>query len=282
MSISGRLERSPAQTSLASGTQAHNRRAFVLDPRADGVAARLGNRLSGHRPWVASAIAFIAGYVFLAAATVGLGLLLTRALLPIDALEDADQYLPEFFSDNRSEDANDASYVASMTGDIPVLPALGVMACIVAAFFRRWIVTGFLIVAVALEVTIYRIGAMVVGRDRPDVARLEDLPVDHSFPSGHVAASTVVYAGIALLVVSIARGRGVVAACWAVAAIAVISIAVSRIYRGMHHPLDTVSGVLLGAGCLLVALTVVRIYGHVRDARADRVETRTNKEVSPA
>jgi undecaprenyl-diphosphatase len=282
MSISGRLERSPSQTALSAGTRAHDGRVFVLDPRADGVAARLGNRLSRHRPWVASAIAFAAGYVLLAAATLGLGLLLTRALLPIDAVEDADQYLPEFFADNRSVDATDTSYVASMAGDIPVLPALGVMACIVAAFFRRWIVTGFLIAAVALEVTIYRIGAMVVGRDRPDVARLEDLPVDHSFPSGHVAASVVVYAGIALLIASIARGRGVIAACWAVAAIAVMSIAVSRIYRGMHHPLDTMSGVLLGAGCLLVALTVVRIYGHVRDTHAGRVKVGTNNEMSRA
>lgn len=270
MSITGRLDMSPTRITPPASEPRSNRRRFILDPRPGGRVARFADRLSGRRPWLASATAFVIGYAVLAAAIVGLGLFLTRVLLPVDAVEDADRYLPEFFADHRGDTATDLSYVASLAGDIPVLPALGLVACIAAAAMRRWRVVGFLLVAVALEVTIYRIGAMIVSRDRPDVVRLEDLPVDHSFPSGHVAASVVVYAGIALLVASLARGRGIAAACWAIAATAVVAVAVSRIYRGMHHPLDVVSGVLLGAGALLVALAVVRIHGHVRDVRAAR------------
>jgi membrane-associated phospholipid phosphatase len=37
-------------------------------------------------------------------------------------------------------------------------------------------------------------------------------------------------------------------------------------YRGMHHPMDVLSGLLLGTGCLLVVLVAVRAHGYARQA----------------
>jgi hypothetical protein len=34
----------------------------------------------------------------------------------------------------------------------------------------------------------------------------------------------------------------------------------SRIYRGMHHPLDVAMGLLLGVGCMVVAAVAVRAW----------------------
>ena len=48
----------------------------------------------------------------------------------------------------------------------------------------------------------------------------------------------------------------------------ILTVATSRMYRGMHHPIDAFAGMLLGIGCLAVALVAVRVYGIVADRRA--------------
>ena len=45
-----------------------------------------------------------------------------RALLPIDAVRDADEAATDWFARNRSGSLDDASYVASAIGDIPAIP----------------------------------------------------------------------------------------------------------------------------------------------------------------
>ena len=97
--------------------------------------------------------------------------------------------------------------------------------------------------------------------------RLEDLPVDASFPSGHTAASVAVYAGLALLLTrSMTRGSAK-ALAWALAILLVAFVAASRMYRGMHHPLDVAGGVVVGIGAVLVAIFACRAAGAVADAR---------------
>ena len=66
--------------------------------------------------------------------------------------------------------------------------------------------------------------------------RLDDLPVNQSYPSGHVAASVAVYGGLALLISSRCRRRWVTVVVWTLAvAAAGRSSPLSRLYRGMHH-----------------------------------------------
>ena len=95
------------------------------------------------------------------------------------------------------------------------------------------------------------------------------LPVNASFPSGHVAASIAVYGGLALLLTSRYKNpwlRGVV---WALAVALPIAVGISRMYRGMHHPLDTLGGAAMGLAALLTALFAARVAGVVA-ARRDR------------
>jgi undecaprenyl-diphosphatase len=69
-----------------------------------------------------------------------------------------------------------------------------------------------------------------------------------------------------------ARNRTVSIITWTVAALLVLVVATSRMYRGMHHPLDTLGGFLLGLGCLAAALLAVRVYGLVQERRQGRNE----------
>ncbi len=48
--------------------------------------------------------------------------------------------------------------------------------------------------------------AAIVKRPRPDVPNLDSHLPTSAFPSGHVAATTCLYAGIAILVIGQARG----------------------------------------------------------------------------
>lgn len=81
-----------------------------------------------------------------------------------------------------------------------------------------------------------------VARDRPFVVDTTSRvvgyqPTTHSFPSGHTASSF----GAATVLTYAVRGRGLVLA-WLLAA----GISFSRIYIGVHYPLDVAAGAVVG------------------------------------
>lgn len=98
----------------------------------------------------------------------------------------------------------------------------------------------------------------LVGRSRPPVAdALIAQPSSTSFPSGHTMASLCFAA--ALWYVSGARGvkprtrLAVRTICVAY----VVSVALSRVYLGMHWPSDVLAGWLLGA-CWIASFSIMR------------------------
>jgi membrane-associated phospholipid phosphatase len=144
-----------------------------------------------------------------------------------------------------------------MAGGV-VLPIIAGIAAIVAATAKHWRLAAFLLFALAVESGSYRATTMVIHRHRPEVHRLENLQVDASYPSGHTAASIAVYWGIALLLTSRISNVTARICIWTVAALIPLYVAFSRMYRGMHHPLDIGGGVLIGIGALSAMVLVSR------------------------
>ena len=272
----------PGEPVVDSDDDSSRPQPFVLDPRGQGLPSAISRRLHALRPTAIFVAVYLVGYVVLAAAVVALGLLLTEVLLPIDAVLNADQSVPTWLEDNRSPGLTDVSAVTSIAGDIPILPGLVIVAIIVGLVAKKSRIGIFLLAAILAEVTLYRVGTLAVPRTRPDVERLDVLPIDHSFPSGHVAASFVVYIGLALLITSRVPRRRVSVPVWTIGVGMVIAVAVSRMYRGMHHPLDVLSGSLLGAGSLLIALIAIRAYGEAEQIRSNRVHTNSVGEIERA
>ena len=215
-------------------------------------------RLRNHRPVTVFTLVLLLGYVLLAAATIAVGFLLVDVLLPIHAIGHDDEAVNTWLASHRTRTLNDLTFIGSSMGDIPVLPALVALAVVVAAALRRWRVVGFILGAILVEVATYRIASMLVHRVRPTVPRLDHLPTNQSFPSGHVAAAVAVYVVLALLVTSRFPERWVRVVAWTLAALLPLIVAFSRMYRGMHHPTDAVSGVLVGLSAVAIALLATR------------------------
>ena len=85
---------------------------------------------------------------------------------------------------------------------------------------------------------------------RPELLRSTEMDLGPGFPSGHAQASTAFWGYLA---VRIRR-----AWFWAVAILIVVLISITRIYLGVHVPVDVIGGVLIGVGVVVAARAVDR------------------------
>jgi membrane-associated phospholipid phosphatase len=242
----------------------------VLEARRGGPAERFAGRLRGRHPAAVFCAAVLAGFVLLGLVSIALGLLVTDVLLDIGGLRRTDESVVNSLVAERTPLLTDASEVSSTVGGAPLLPILVGAIALVCAFLRKWRVAAFAAFALVVESATYRVTSLAVPRERPDVHRLENLPADASFPSGHTAAAIAVYAGLVLLLTSRFQTRGLRIFAWAVAIAIPVLVALARMYRGMHHPLDTAGGLVIGIGALLVLLFATRAAGVAQDARSPK------------
>ncbi len=240
----------------------------ALAPRDRGLERGLAERLPRARPIVSFVAVALLGLVVLDAITVGFGLLLVHVLLPFHGLGGQDERVNAWLAAHRDSALNTASYVGSMIGDVPVLPVLVTIAVVVLAIRRHWRVAAFILCGILIEVVTYRVASLIVHRHRPDVVRLDHLPVNQAYPSGHVAAAVVVYLSLALVVTAYLRRRWLIRTVWALAILLPMVVAISRMYRGMHHPIDVASGALIGLAALAIALIATRVSGEKVEDKA--------------
>ena len=246
----------------AHATRRSTRRSVPAFPVLDREPGALGRRLAalpgeGHPVWT-----YLCGIVLSLAAIAALsiiaGLLVTRVLLHAHGVAYDDQAFESFLARHRSTGLTDASLVGSIMAGGVVLPIVAGVSALVAAALRHWRLACFLLLALAVESASYRATTLVIHRHRPTVHRLEDLPVNASYPSGHTAASIAIYCGFALLLTSRLSNRSAQVAVWAIALLVPVFVAFSRMYRGMHHPLDVAGGALVGIAALSALVLVSR------------------------
>ena len=177
----------------------------VLRPRDGGLSERLGGLVDGH-PVVTFFLAMFGGLLVIAALSIVLGLLVTH-VVETGRIGAADERVNVWLAAHRTPTRTDASLIGSIVAGGVVLPIVAGVLALVAALFRKWVLVAFFIFTLAVESATYRATTLVVHSHRPRVHRLEDLPVNASYPSGHTAASIAVYGGLALLITSHFRNR---------------------------------------------------------------------------
>jgi membrane-associated phospholipid phosphatase len=253
-----------------------------LRARPGGPAERFADRIGLRHPAAVFFAALFSAFAVLIVVSLAVGYVLTHVLLDAGGLglSAADNGAIRELVKERSGSLDTLSAIGSTVGGAPVLPILVALVAIVCAFQRRWRIAAFAVFVLSIESATYRITSLVLPRQRPDVARLEDLPANASYPSGHTAASIAVYAGLVFLLVSGAGNRTVRAIGWVAAIVLPVFVAMSRMYRGMHHPLDVAGGILIGVGAMMVLLFACRAAGVV--AHAPARERRTGARQAPS
>jgi len=229
----------------------------VLAPREGSLAERLGRRFAGH-PLRANVIVALVGLVVLAAVMIGLGLILMHVLVPA-GVGRWDNSVNAWFVRQRTATLNTWTFWGSEAAMTETVVGLGLIVAIILGSARRWRELQFLVTAVAVEASAFLLTTLVVQRSRPPVHRLDPSPATSSFPSGHVAAGMALYYGLAILLSAHIRNVALKTLIWIVAIALPFVIALSRVYRGMHHPTDVIASlIVLGPGALIVALLAAR------------------------
>lgn len=183
------------------------------------------------------------GMVVAVAVVVGVG----AVLLGIGAIESWDERTVADVAARRTALGDTLTEWGTWLAETVPVAALSLATAFVAwRRWRTWAAPLFVAVAVGGEKLIYLIASLIVGRDRPAVPTLGTTTATRSYPSGHVASAVSLYGAIALLVgLLVARHWRVV--LWVVVVAIAAVVAVCRVYRGFHYPLDVIVGATLGA-----------------------------------
>jgi len=245
----------------------------ILDSREGGLAERVAGSLAGLHPAVVFLIVIVAGLVVIATLSIAVGIFITRVVEPAWGIGQADERVNAWLAVHRTPTRTHASLIGSIVAGGVVLPILVGSIALVCVILRKWRIAAFFVFALAVESATYRATTLVVHSHRPRVFRLEKLPVNASYPSGHTAASLAVYGGLALLLTSVFTNRTFRIIVWTLAVAMVAFVATSRLYRGMHHPLDVAGGLLVGTAALIVVVFACRVAGAAADARAEQVRS---------
>ncbi len=260
----GRLNPAEHRSSVAPGGSSVGGRSEAPLFRAprDSIAERLADRFAALHPAVAGVIALAIGYVALVVATIAAGVLLIEVVLTGSVLN-WDNDVIDWLAEHRTPLGTDVSSVGSHLAETGTVLAIVAVVALVLCLHRRFVATLFFVTAIAVEAATYLATTLVVDRPRPPVVRLENLDPGASYPSGHTAAGVVIYVGIAMLVLAYVKNRAVRVAAVVIAVIAPVAVALARMYRGMHHPIDVIIGGLIGLACLCVGLLVARVFNTV-------------------
>ncbi|WP_130513073.1 phosphatase PAP2 family protein [Krasilnikovia cinnamomea] len=166
--------------------------------------------------------------------------------------------VPRWLQTFRTSGLDQLSYLWSKAGDTHAILAVCLVFCPLAlALWRQWRLVLFVALSMLGELTLFLCTGAAVARPRPPVAQLDGPMPTTSFPSGHIAATMCLWSAIALLTVPRLRHWW----RWVFVVLAVVmpaGVALSRMYRGEHHPTDALGALLLTVGWLSVLMWTVR------------------------
>ena len=234
----------------------------VLEPVAGGHAERFAAAAGRNRhPVTVFIIALLGGFALVAALSIGAGFVLVHGLAHVSAVGTASRHFDGWLAAHRTSSRTEASLIASIMAGGVVLPIVVAIIGIVCVALRKWRIAAFAVFALIVEVAADRVTTLVIHEHRPSVVRLENLPVNASYPSGHTAASIAVYGALVLLLTSRITNNVFRAFAWMVAVAIPIYVGLSRMYRGMHYPLDVMGGALVGIAAVTVMVFACRSAG---------------------
>jgi undecaprenyl-diphosphatase len=230
-----------------------------LEPeaRADLKPARpepgAGRRSGRHYGRIAAGV--VVAWVLILGIIVGIGELITK-----DGHGNVlgDRTIPHWFAAHRTASWTHWSLIFTTLGATQAILIVALATCVVfLAVTRHWRPVIFVAAIMFGELGAFLVAAAVVRRPRPDVVQLDRHLPTSAYPSGHEAATCCLYVAVAILIIGHARGW------WRwlslIPAIAMpVLVALSRMYRGEHHPTDILASVLFSALWLTATALLIK------------------------
>ncbi|SDY39237.1 undecaprenyl-diphosphatase [Micromonospora pattaloongensis] len=232
---------------ITEGLEPEAARDLVPAPDEDGIV---------ERPRAAIA-ELLTGWVLIFGVLFGFGMLVSyhadgTFVATLDAV------VPRWLAEQRTPSLDEVSWYWSKAGDTHAILFVSLVACpLMLALWRRWRPVLFLVLAMFGELSLFLATARAVDRPRPPVEHLDGKLPTAAFPSGHIAATMCLYVALAVLVM------GHTNRWWrwltvAAAVVMPVGVALSRMYRGMHHPSDFAGAALLTAMLIGLLWWVIR------------------------
>ncbi len=200
---------------------------------------------------------------------------------PLRSFGESENAVNVWFEERRTATWNTISHYMSMIGNTEYVIGVGVLvAAVVWWRTKEWWFAVVPLIAISLQATWFVLAAWLVGRERPEVEKLDPAPPTSSYPSGHVGASTALYVSFALMATRISNPvvrRVVVVVCLVAPAL----VTFARLYRGMHHVTDVVLGLVNGVACALLAWNYLRRDGsHAGEADTEASPATENRRAA--
>lgn len=215
--------------------------------------------IDSSRPSVGSALRDLALRV-LAPAVVLFGVIVGLGMLIVGPLGDLpwENDLSKSIAAGRTATMNSITAVWSHIGNTEIV--IGVCVVVVALVWwrtKQWWYAVVPAIAIAVQASVFVAATTLTDRKRPSVEHLDPAPPTSSYPSGHMGASTALYLTFALMAQRIERvwlRRVVTVVCVVVP----LLVGYARLYRGMHHLVDILVGMVNGIVCALLAWNYLR------------------------
>jgi undecaprenyl-diphosphatase len=157
----------------------------------------------------------------------------------------------------RTAGLTDLARVITWAGSAFVLVPLALICCL--ALVRAGLQRQALALALSLggAMLLSYLTKQLVSRPRPPVEHLQRV-TGSSFPSGHATQASAFWFALVLASPATGASRTVTILAAALALLLVVAVAASRVYLGVHYPIDVVAGVLLGTSWAVFVSRSVR------------------------
>lgn len=177
-----------------------------------------------------------------------LAFVLISVIMVAGGVSAIDQRLLEMVGAMRTDVGTAAMRAFTVLGDgaVEVPIAFGLMALLWRALGRA-VAWRYFACAVSGEL-VYLIAKAAFGRPRPDVIDRLGSAGWHSYPSGHAMLAPIVYSVALLLLLRVVRDPAARFGLVALAVLIPLTIALSRVYLGVHYPSDVTAALVLGSG----------------------------------
>jgi undecaprenyl-diphosphatase len=194
---------------------------------------------------------------------VGLGGVGVMAALLRSAVPGPDHWLHRFAVEHRG---HDLAWVRTVTqaGSTRIIWPMLVVAALLFPRARNWnrlVTSGAFFVVAAAGIGVRLELSRLVRRARPSTVDWEGTAGGWSFPSGHTMAATLGAGALAWAVTRHLARREARIIVWSGAVLYAVVVGWTRVWLGVHWPLDVVGSWLLGAGWLSGMALLLRAVG---------------------